>query len=190
MRSSSSTIIPRIGRPRWLGGPASASFHVVEFSDFFCPACQRASKLNTILLASHRRDTTFVFKHYPLDTTCNTQVTRMVHPGACTVAAASECAHLQGKFWPVHDLMFEAGHLYNVARLEEDMTRLGLDLPRFRACMQSGEGMEAVRRDIAEGARIGVSSTPTYIINGVPIAGGVTPTTFDDLTAVLKEQVR
>ena len=169
-------------------GPPQAPIQIIEFSDFFCPACQRASKLNPIILASHRRDAVFIFKHYPLDTTCNSAIPRMVHAGACTVAAASECAHQQGKFWPFHDLLFEKGHAYNVAGLDADAGRLGLDVPRFQACMSSGQGMEAVKRDIAEGIKWKIASTPTYFINGIMVPGGFNPSTFEEFVAVLREQ--
>jgi len=168
-------------------GAAGAPLRIVEFSDFFCPACQRASKLNRIIISNHHRDAVFIFKHYPLDMSCNAQITRMVHPGACQVAAASECVHLQGKFWPFHDLVFEDGPKYNAANLEGDVRRLGIDVAQFNACMSSGDGMAAVQRDIAEAGKAGVTSTPTYVINGLPVAGGLTPAMFDDFVAVLRE---
>ena len=168
-------------------GPANAPVRIIEFSDLLCPACQRASKLNQIILANHRRDLQFVFKHFPLDPTCNEKVTRMVHPGACQVAAASECVHLQGQFWRFHDLVFEKAQPYNAANLDGDLTRLGVDMPRFRACMDGRQGTEAVKRDIAEAGKIGVLSTPTYVINGLPVAGGLSPSTFDEFVAVLRE---
>lgn len=167
-------------------GRAGSPLQIVEFSDFFCPACRRAAQLNAIVLAHHRQDAQFVFKHFPLDTSCNTAINRQAHPGACTVAAATECAHQQGKFWAFHDLIFQETGAYPVARLEQDATRLGLDAPRFTACMSSGQGMEAVRRDIAEGTRLGVGSTPTYFVNGVRMVGGIHPATFEDLVAVLR----
>ena len=167
-------------------GPADAPVKLVEFSDFMCPSCQRASKINTIILANHRKDVIFAFKHYPLDTACNENVTRMVHPGACQVAAASECAHLQGKFWPFHDIVFEKGHDYKVGDIGSDMARIGVDMAAFDACMNAGTGIEAVKRDIAEGKKVNVQSTPTYVINGVPMAGGLNPALFDDLAASLK----
>lgn len=171
-------------------GQADAPVQIVEFSDFLCPACQRASKLNTVLLANHRHDAAFVFKHYPLDSSCNEKVTRMVHPGACQLAAASECAHQQGKFWPFHDRVFERGHNYPVGDLDRDAAQLGLEMQRFRSCMDSGQGLEAVKRDIAEGVKIGVTSTPTYVINGVSMAGGINPAIFEDVMAVMREAGR
>ena len=168
-------------------GPAGAAVQMVEFSDFLCPACQRASNINTIILASHRRDTAFIFKNYPLDSVCNDKVTHTVHPGACQIAAAGECAHLQGKFWAFHDLIFHQAPHVNVTNLDEALKPLGLDLTAFHACMESGQGVEAVKRDIAAGAAIGVSSTPTYVINGLPVAGGLQPALFDDFVAALRE---
>ena len=169
-------------------GSPSAPLLIIEFSDFLCPACQRASKLNPVIFANHRMDAAFVFKHYPLDNACNEKVPRAVHPGSCRIAAAAECAHLQGKFWPFHDLVFGEAPSYKVANIDGDIRRLGLDVPRFQACMASGQGMDAVKRDIAEGAKFGLSSTPTYVINGLPVAGGVSPSVFEEFAAVLRER--
>lgn len=186
--SKQARVTPDITGDPILGQP-TAPIQMIEFSDFLCPACQRASSMNRIILASHRHDTAFIFKNYPLDTSCNT-IPRTVHPGACLVAEAAECAQQQGKFWPLHDLIFKAGPKYDVKQLPADAQRAGLDVPAFQACLTSGQGMEAVKHDIAEAQKIGVSSTPTYVINGLPVPGGITPAVFEDLAAVLKEQRR
>jgi protein-disulfide isomerase len=168
-------------------GPPNAKITLVEFSDFLCPSCQRASKLNAIILANHRHDAALIFKHYPLDTSCNSAISRMVHAGACTIAAASECLHQQGKFWPFHDLIFERGRAYDVKGIEEDVRQLGADVTRFRTCMDAGQGLEAVKRDITEGARLNVTSTPTFLINGLVVTGGISPAVFEDFVAVLSD---
>lgn len=171
-------------------GPPDAPLQVVEFSDFFCPLCRKASKMNAILQAGHRRDARFVFKHFPLDTTCNGAISRTLHPGACQVAVASECAHQQGKFRLFHDRIFEKGRGYKLDSFLEEAGRLGLDVERFKGCMSSGEGLEAVTRDIAEAARLGINSTPVYFINGIRIDGIVTPATFEGIAAVLESEPR
>ena len=168
-------------------GPADALIRLVEFSDFRCPACQRASKFNRIVLANHRKDASLTFKHFPLDTACNDRVQRAVHPGACELAAASECVNQQGKFWPFHDRVFEQGPDYQVNHIERDVQELGLDLAAFHACMDAGDGMAAVKRDIAEAGKIGVQSTPTYVVNGIPMAGMLHPSMFEAIADVLKE---
>jgi len=168
-------------------GASPAFVRLIEFSDMLCPSCQRASKMNAILLANYRNDMSLVFKHYPLDQECNPALNRNVHPGACQLAAAASCAHLQDKFWPFHDVIFAKGRNYKVSDINTDAKRLGLDMNEFQSCMQAGKGMERVRQDVAEGNQIGVSSTPTYVVNGYPIGGGISPQVFEDILAVLKE---
>ena len=85
--------------------------------------------------------------------------------------AGAACAHLQDRFWPFHDRIFEKGHEYPVNQLEPDAQALGLDMTRFRECLASGQGMELVKKDIAEAGPLGVRSTPTYVVNGIRIAG-------------------
>lgn len=167
-------------------GAANPSIRVVEFSDFRCPSCQRAWQLNPVLLAGHRQIMSLTFKHYPLDTDCNAKIPRQVHPGACQLAAASECAHEQGKFWEFHDLIFKDGPKYELANLERDAQQVGLNLTAYRECVAGGRGLEAVKRDIEEAARIGVSSTPTYVINGVVTVGAMPPAQFDEFLQTLQ----
>ncbi len=183
------------GRPRVpvdtsgdpLRGPAQAEVRLVEFSDFMCPACQRASQFNAILLAAHK-EAALVFKNFPLDTSCNAAIQRNVHPGACRLAEAGECAARQGKFWEFHDMVFHAKDGYSPSNLEADAAQLGLEMARFRQCLASGEGREAVLRDVLEGQKAGVVSTPTFVIDGVVLPTVLTPATFDDLIAVIRER--
>lgn len=168
-------------------GSTMPTVQLVEFSDFLCPSCQRASKLNPILLAAHQPDVALVFKFFPLDTECNTSINRQIHPTACQLAAAAACAQEQGKFWALHDRMFERTPNYKPTDLDHDAAEIGLDIPAFQACRQSGRGLEAVRRDIADAARIGITSTPTYIINGVPMTGVMTPAIFKELLDALRQ---
>ena len=143
--------------------------------------------MNAIILAGHRRDVRFVFKHFPLDTTCNPAISRTLHPGACQAAVVAECAHRQGRFRPFHDLLFEKGKNYRVDSLEEDARRFGLDVAQFQACISSGEGLQAVQQDIAEAGRLGLHNTPVYFINGIRVDGLLTPATFEAMVEALEE---
>ncbi|MBI2885201.1 MAG: thioredoxin domain-containing protein [Candidatus Omnitrophica bacterium] len=166
-------------------GAADGALRLVEFSDFFCPSCQRASQLMPVLLSAHH-DAAFSFKNFPLDPECNRSVTHAGHAKACRVAAAGECAHEQGKFWPFHDLVFQETPNYKAANVERDAQRAGLDVAAFRACMDSGRGMAAVARDVEDGIAIGVSSTPTFVVNGVPVTGVMAPATFATFVSVVR----
>ena len=86
--------------------------------------------------------------------------------------------------------MFEKGRDYNLDRIEDDIRAIGADVAVFRTCMETGEGMRAVKEDIAEASKIKVQSTPTFVINGLRVSGGLTPSAFDDFAAVLKQTTR
>src|SRR5438093_1453862 len=87
-------------------GPEDAAITIVEFSDFQCPHCAEAFPELRKLLRS-RSDVRLVFRHYPLDSSCNTSLPVPLHPNACLAAIAAECAGDQGRFWEYHDVLFE-----------------------------------------------------------------------------------
>lgn len=184
LRREPRVVVDTAGSPR--RGPEQAPIQIVEFSDFLCPLCQQAARFETILLAGRRREVALVYKFFPLDTDCNASIQNNIHPQACRVAAAAACAHAQGKFWDFHNLLFEKGPAYLAGDLEADAVKAGLDLAAFRACLGTGQGLAMVRRDIAEAARLGVNSTPTYWVNGVRILGLIPPAAFEELVRALK----
>jgi protein-disulfide isomerase/uncharacterized membrane protein len=160
------------GTDRHTKGASDAPVTIVEFSDFQCPACGQAF-LDLHDLVRRRHDVRLVFRHFPLDQRCNDQVEHGVHPMACLAACAAECAGQQGKFWEYHDLLFEdqAGlardTLFGFAR------ELGLDIPRFRTCLDDPATLALVRGDVRDGSALGVRSTPTIFINGRRIEGAL-----------------
>ena len=166
-------------------GSADAPIQIVEFTDFFCPLCQDASRLNEILLADNRRDLSLVIKHFPLDGACNGKIARSLHPGACQLASAAACAQEQGRFWELYHRVFQQGPQYHLDELEQDVVRAGLDLEAFRGCMAGGRGQAVVQRDVDIAARLGITGTPTYLVNGILIRGVITPTVLQALREVL-----
>src|SRR5205085_2217337 len=87
-------------------GPENARVAIVEFSDFQCPFCAQAFR-DLRQLMRERPDVSLVFRNFPLDTSCNAQVSHSLHPDACLAACAAECAAQQGHFWEYHDALFE-----------------------------------------------------------------------------------
>lgn len=140
------------------------------------------------MLARYPNDVRVIFHHYPLDVTCNPDLTRQVHPGAFQAAQAAECAGEQGKFWPYADLLYADQKLYTVQDLETYAGMLGLDMVRFKGCLAEGRGREAVRQDVEEANRIKVKVTPTLIINGRKIEGGLSPEQFAVVIAIEKRR--
>jgi protein-disulfide isomerase/uncharacterized membrane protein len=148
-------------------GPASAPVTVVEYSDFMCPFCRNlAAALSQFVPQAGGRLAVY-FKNYPLDNTCNAKLPRAAHPGSCTLALGAICAQNQGKFEAYHDRVF-GSELRNPQ--PADVVRLageaGLNAAAMQGCLDDPQTKAALAAQIAEGNRLGVSSTPTVYVNG------------------------
>lgn len=155
-------------------GPADAPVTIVEFSDFECPACGAAYRDLHALTAANP-NVRLVFRHYPLDSSCNPQMQRALHPDACRAAAAAECAGRQDRFWPYHDRLFENQRTLDRDSLFRYAREVGLDIAAFRTCLDDPATMARIREDVATGEKLGVDSTPTIFINGRRVSGALDP---------------
>ncbi|MCX6629381.1 MAG: thioredoxin domain-containing protein [Candidatus Solibacter sp.] len=117
--------IPTLGSP--VLGPANARITLVEFSDFQCPYCSKAVAQINATLKAYPNDVRLIFKQYPLET----------HPAAAVSAAASLAAHRQGKFWPMHDVMFANRPKLSRQSVLAWAKQIGLDMQRFTADLDS-----------------------------------------------------
>jgi protein-disulfide isomerase len=152
---------------------------IVEFSDFQCPHCARAYRDLKRVLPRFRSDVQVVFRHFPLDKSCNPAVTASAHPYACLAAAASECAAAQGRFWEYHDVLFEHQSALGRDHLVRYADDLGLDRARFLACLDSDAPRVAVRSDVAAAEKLGIKSTPTFFLNGRVLRGALESDKFE-----------
>lgn len=142
-------------------GASSASITIVEFSDFQCPFCARAVPGVKRLLEANPGNVRWIFKNFPLD----------FHADSEQAHLAALAAGKQGKFWEMHDLIF--AHQQSIKRpdLLEFATQLKLDMTRFQQDLDDPRLRASVEADKSEGASLGVTGTPTYIINGRRITG-------------------
>ena len=138
-------------------GAARARVTLVEYGDFGCLYCARAFPIVQELLLHYRTTLCFVFRHNPLGEP---------HEGARWAAHAAEAAGKQGKFWAMHDLLFERGEPVGQPRLEGYAALLELDVQRFRSDLHSPEVARSVREDEIGALRSGVIGTPTFFVNG------------------------
>ena len=175
------------GRPTL--GLAEADLTMVEFSDFRCPFCRRAAQYLKIVLADHKEDAKFVFKHFPLDKACNPKLGRSLHPGACRLAEGSVCADMQGKFWEFHDAAFESEGTVSDSLINDMAKDIGLDIKQFRSCLESGQGMEIVRQDIDEAQKLGLRQTPILFLNGRALRGVPRPSIFSQIVTFSLEKL-
>lgn len=148
------------GRPS--KGPDDAKVTIVEFSDFQCPFCARATEPIEKILAEYPDKVQVFFLHFPLES---------IHPNAKPAAIAAECAHRQDEFWPMHDKMFENQRSLTAENFEAWAKELKLDLDAFEACLEDDAVAERVEADMAMGEKAGVGGTPSFFINGVQHQG-------------------
>ena len=136
-------------------GPALATVTVVEYGDFECPNCKQAAPAVKLLLNHFAGRIRFVFRHFPLEE---------VHPHALGAAEASECAAAQGKFWPMHDALFEHQPHLELPELRGYATQLQLDLAPYDREMSGRTHVPRIREDIQGGRASGARSTPTFFV--------------------------
>jgi protein-disulfide isomerase len=142
-------------------GPADALVTLVEFSDFQCPFCGRVQATLTELQQRYGRDLRIVWRNLPL----------AFHQDAQPAAEAALAAHAAGRFWSMHDLLFQNQQALDRAALEQYATQLGLDLATFRDALDRRRYRAAVDADARLAADLGISGTPSFVINGRKLVG-------------------
>ena len=159
-------------------GAAHAPVTVVEYGDFECPNCKQAAPALKLLLQRYAGRVRLVWRQFPLEE---------VHPHALHAALASEAAGAQGKFWPMHDLLFDQQQHLKLPQLRRYAERLELDIARYDADMADTVYLQRVREDVDGATRSGVRGTPTVFLNGViqDVSGGM-QALFDRVEAQLK----
>jgi protein-disulfide isomerase len=154
---------PTLGRP-------NAPVTVVEFSDYACPFCQRFFATTFPVLKKDYIDSgkvRYVFRDFPLE----------MHPEARKAAEAAYCAGEHGKYWDMHDVLFQNQRALAPAQLAEYARKIGLQGAEFDQCLSSGRQSARVERGLADGAAAGVHGTPGFVI-GKTKPGGVVEGTF------------
>jgi protein-disulfide isomerase len=142
-------------------GNADAKIAVIEFSDFQCPFCGRVTPTLDQVEREYGDKVRIVFKHLPLS----------IHPKALGAHAASWAAHQQGKFWEMHDKIFENQRDLSDETYIRYAGELKIDVDRFKKDLTSDEAKAAVASDVAEASKLGVSGTPGFFINGRFLSG-------------------
>jgi protein-disulfide isomerase len=139
---------------------------LVEFSDFECPFCEKYSRevfelIDRDFVATGRLR--YAFRHFPLEN---------VHPNAIAAAEAAECASQQGRFWEMRRLLFAKREELAQRFWRTDAVSIGLDATMFGSCLD-GSAVARVRADMAEGRRLGLNSTPSFVIGVTQPDGSV-----------------
>ena len=144
-------------------GSATAPVTIVEFSDFQCPYCARVQPTLAQIRDTYKDKVKIVYKDFPL----------RMHTNAPKAAEAARCVFEQDqeKYWAYHDKLFDNAQALAVEHLKQYAVDLQFDGAHFTTCLDSGKYAAAVRQDMAEGMKVGVSGTPAFVINGRFLAG-------------------
>ncbi len=139
-------------------GPVTAPITLLEYGDYECPYCGAAHPIVQEVRRRMGKRLCFVYRHFPLTN---------VHPHAELAAEAAEAAGAQGRFWEMHDRLFEHQDALSDEDLVAHADALGLDVERFARELADGARAPKVRQDFVSGVRSGVNGTPCFYINGV-----------------------
>jgi protein-disulfide isomerase len=187
--AATATTVPRPAAPvnvqnAHLRGRADAPVLIEEYGDFQCPPCGFLHPILKRLEGEYETQVRVAFRHYPL---------RNMHKHADEAARAAEAAALQGKFWQMHDLLFEKQKEWKDAPAARPLflnyaRTLGLDVAKFTQDIDSTNIIKRVMSDEAQGSARGVSGTPTVFVNGREIPFEVV-TNYDSFRAVIERQL-
>ena len=155
-------------------GPENAPVTLVEYGDYECPSCGMAFPIVHRVRRDLGSRLRFVFRNFPLTE---------VHPHAERAAELAEAADAQGKFWEMHDLLFDHQTELDDRHLMQYAKKLTLDAERVRRELEAGSHLDRIQSDIQSGVRSGVNGTPTFFVNGQRLDG---PWGYPDLMAAIE----
>ena len=176
------------------GGDSSLSEHIygenkkgvtlVEYGDFQCPACAQYFPIVKQIKEKYGDDIQFQFRNYPLS---------QIHPNARAASRAAEAASKQGKFWEMHDMLYEQQSSWSslpdaVPVFGSYAQQLSLNMEQYNADFSDVNTNNIINADYAEGNKLGVSSTPTFFLQGKKIEKN--PQTLDEFSKLIDEAIK
>ena len=159
---SDPTLTPPVSEADHAAGPDDAPVTLVEYGDYECPYCGMAQPIVKKAEEDLGSKLRFVFRNFPL---------AEAHPHARLAAQAAEAAGAQGKFWEMHDTLFEHQDALDVEDLLAYAESLGLDTAKFERDLEAPAYVKRVRDDFRSGVKSGVNGTPTFFMNGARYDG-------------------
>jgi protein-disulfide isomerase len=156
---------------KYVKGPADAKITIVEWSDFQCPFCRRSRPTLEQIEKEYGDQVRISFRHLPLD----------FHTKAPAAHAAAAAAGLQGKFWEMHDKIFENQQQMSPQKYEQWAAELGLDVDKFKRDVASPQVKQAIETDKKAAEALGITGTPAFFVNGRYIRGAQPFPTFKTL---------
>lgn len=166
----------------WVKGNKESKAVLVEYSDFQCPACGAYYPVVKQLGQEFSDQMVLVYRHFPL---------RAIHANADLAAGSAEAAGRQGKFWEMHDLLFENQTDWsNQSATKETFLKyaqtLNLDIEKFKSDLDSPQVKDKLDRDLQSGLKFGVNATPTFFLNNQKIQN---PRSFEEFKSIIQQEI-
>ena len=165
---------PSVGKTDHVQGNLNSDLIIVEYGDYQCPYCGAAYPVLKELMKESGSRVKFVFRNFPLSE---------MHQYARIAAIAAEAANLQGKFWQMHDAIYENQRELNENFLMTLADQLKLNIPQFEKDLESLKLAEKIDADFESGIMSGVNGTPSFFVNGKKFDGGA-----EDLLELVREK--
>lgn len=143
-------------------GPDDAKVVIVEFSDFACPYCKNSYSTMREIGVKYKDRVKIIFRDFPVITEYSGQL-----------ALSARCAGEQGKFWHMHDKLFQNQGVSSKVEIIELAKQIGLDINKFEFCLDNNKYEAAITQDYLDGDSLGIKGTPTWFINGNKLEGNV-----------------
>jgi len=178
---TSVSLFPAVNEKDWIRGPSGAAVTIVEYSDFQCPACGQLAPVLALLQQEFPNDLRLVYRHYPQLNT---------NDKAALAMQAAEASGVQGKFWEMHDLLFQRQQEWTTLAEQDFQTwltdrtaEIGVNANQYAASMFSAGMVALPRQAFADAVEIGIPGTPFLLINGRIYDG---PIDYGNLSTVIK----
>lgn len=171
-----------VSQTDWVKGDTEGATTLIEYGDFQCPACANYYPLLKKLLEEIPEGLKIVYRHYPLT---------QIHKNAIPSAKAAEAAGDQGKFWEMHDILYEKQKDWEESgnskeKFVEYARQLGLDENKFLEDFDSSKIEEKINSDTASGNRLKVNATPAFFLNGTKVQ----PKGYEEFKELVEDQIR
>ncbi|MFW7382057.1 MAG: vitamin K epoxide reductase family protein [Oligoflexus sp.] len=153
-------------------GSDEAKVVIVKFADFQCPSCAQAATRLKQIHQEFGDQVQIVYKNFPLNSQCNDGVQQQVFQYTCEASILTRCAGQYGKFWQLHDKIFENQSRIDRQRLELWALEAGLTSDQIEECRNSKDIMAKIKQDAQQATALGITGTPTIFINGMRVDAG------------------
>ena len=166
----------------WIKGDREAKVTLIEYGDFQCPACATYYFMTKKIAEDIPSGFKTVYRHFPLIT---------IHKNAFAAAQAAEAAGAQGKFWEMHDLLYEKQSEWSEEGNAKDKfvgyaKEIGLDENKFKEDFDKSETKDKIEAQIAQGTALGINATPTFYLNGTKIQ----PKSYEEFKKLIEDQIK